>query len=163
MKSINTFVAMLFAGLLLAAASMLCHADDFAGTKSVKAVWDVTTGDEKTFNDRIGLIRQTADSLKKRGITSDFVLLIHGPAAKFVTKSLSGTKFEKDKLESLTKTQSTLESLTKDGMKVEVCAIAMSRGKIDKSNVQPFAVIQDNVFENSITLQNKGYAYMPVF
>ena len=45
---------------------------------------------------------------------------------------------------------------------MEVCAIAMKRAKIQHTNVQPFATIQDNVFENLIVLQNKGYAYMPV-
>ena len=47
--------------------------------------------------------------------------------------------------------------------KIEVCAIAMKRGKIEDKNVQPFAVIESNVWENIAVLQNKGYAYMPVF
>lgn len=142
--------------------SPLVQANDFAGIQNAKAVWDVTTGDEKVFVDRMGLIKQTADSLQKRGIKPDFVVVIHGKAAQFVTKTLKGTKFENQKVPGMAKAQSTLQSLQTSGTNVEVCAIAMKRAKIEHSNVQPFATIQDNVFENLIVLQNKGYAYMPV-
>ena len=138
-------------------------ASDFEGIKQVKVVWDVTAGDEKVFTDRIGLIKETAESLKDRGIEPKFVLAIHGPAAKYVTKSLAGTKYEKDKIEKLGAIQASMDNLRKDGMKIEVCAIAMKRGQIEDKNVQPFAVIETNVWENITVLQNKGYAYMPVF
>ncbi len=148
--------------VMIVAASGVAMANDFKGVKEVKAVWDITTGDENVFVDRVQLIKETAEGLKKRGIKVDFVLVIHGPAAKFVTKSLAGTKFEKDKLAKLDQIQSTMQNLRNGGAKIEVCSIAMSRGKIGRENVQPFAVIEDNVFENTIVLENKGYAYMPV-
>lgn len=144
------------------ATSGIAMAKDFEGVKEAKAVWDITTGDENVFLDRVQLIRETAEGLKKRGIKVDFVLVIHGPASKFITKSLTGTKFEKDKLAKLDEIHSTMQNIRDRGIKIEVCSIAMSRGKIGKENVQPFAVIEDNVFENIIVLENKGYAYMPV-
>lgn len=147
----------LFAGF--ANASM---ADDFSDAKTAKAVWNVTTGDEKVFLDRMDLIQQTADSFKKRGIKPDFVVIIHGHAAKFVAKDLHGTKFEKDKLPKLSQAHKSLAHLKQNGMPVEVCAIALKRAKIKHENVRDFAVIEKNVFENLIVLQNKGYAYMPV-
>jgi intracellular sulfur oxidation DsrE/DsrF family protein len=154
------------AGLLAAAtfvSPVAVLASDFEGVKDVRVVWDITAGDEKVFADRMGLIRETAEGLKKRGMQPAFVLAIHGPAAKYVTKSLSGTKYEKDKIEKLDSIQSSLGDLKKEGVKIEVCAIAMKRGKIEDKNVQPFAVIESNVWENITVLQNKGYAYMPVF
>ena len=104
-------------------------ASDFEGIRQVKVVWDITAGDEKVFTDRIGLIKETAESLKKRGLQPEFVLAIHGPAAKYVTKSLAGTKYEKDKIEKLGAIQTSMDNLKKDGMKIEVCAIAMKRGR----------------------------------
>lgn len=148
--------------LFIALFSPLVHADDFADIKTAKVVWDVTTGNEKVFTDRMGLIKQTAESLQKRGIKPEFVLVIHGKAAQFVTRTLKGTKFAKHKVPGMKKAQSALKSLQSSGTPVEVCAIAMKRAKIEHANVQPFATIQDNVFENLIVLQNKGYAYMPV-
>ena len=156
----------LFGALLILVAvsaySTAASADDFVGVQSAKAVWDVTTGDEKVFIDRMDLIKQTAASLQKRGIKADFVLVIHGKAAQFVTRTLKGTKFAKSKVPGMARAQSALKSFQDSGTPVEVCAIAMKRAKIEHSNVQPFATIQDNVFENLIVLQNKGYAYMPV-
>lgn len=158
-KKITVFLLILSGLLGFAKLSM---ADDFSGLTTAKVVWNVTTGDEKVFLDRMDLIQQTAESLKKRGIKPVFVVIIHGHAAKFVAKHLKGTKFAKDKLPKLNQAHSSLESLKHNGMPVEVCAIALKRGKIAKSNVRDFAVIQKNVFENLIVLQNKGYAYMPV-
>ena len=139
-------------------------ADIFKGVATAKTAWDVTVGDEKKFNDRMDLIRQTAESLKKRGIQPDFVVLIRGPATKFVTQTLDATNFEKekDKIKNMTGAQATLKKLKDSGVPVEVCAVAMGVQKVAKNNVQPFVTIADNVWENLIVLQNKGYAYMPV-
>ena len=162
LKTIKT----LFSSLLITAVmsfSPMASSDDFSGIENAKAVWDITTGDEKVFIDRMQLIKETADSLQKRGIKPDFVLVIHDKAAQFVTKTLEGTKFSELKVPGMAAAQAALQSLQSSGTKVEICAIAMKRTQIDGSNVQPFATIQDNVFENLIVLQNKGYAYMPVF
>lgn len=158
MKKILGIISLIFAAL----AAVPVQAQDFEGVKTAKAVWDVTAGNGKIFIDRMHLIRETAESLKKRGIQPDFVLAIHGPASKFTAKTLTGTKFEKEKLSSLEEARSALQRLQAEGAKVEVCSISLGRGKIAKDNVQPFAVIEDNVLENLIVLQNKGYAYMPV-
>ncbi len=139
-------------------------ADIFKGVATAKTAWDVTVGDEKKFNDRVDLIRKTAESLKKRGIQPDFVVLIRGPATKFVTKTLNATNFEKekDKIKNMAGAQATLKKLKDSGVPVEVCSVAMGVQKVTKDNVQPFVTIADNVWENLIVLQNKGYAYMPV-
>ncbi|MEK7245284.1 MAG: DsrE family protein [Pseudomonadota bacterium] len=139
-------------------------ADIFKGVATAKTAWDVTVGDEKKFNDRMDLIRETAESLKKRGIQPDFMVLIRGPATKFVTKTLDATNFEKekDKIKNMAGAQATLKKLKDSGVPVEVCAVAMGVQKVAKDNVQPFVAIADNVWENLIVLQNKGYAYMPV-
>ncbi|MEM4313061.1 MAG: hypothetical protein QXH95_03295 [Thermoplasmata archaeon] len=38
----------------------------------------------------------------------------------------------------------------------------MRRSKINRENLQEFAIIEDNVFENIIVLENKRYVYVPV-
>jgi len=134
----------------------------FEGVTSAKAVWDVTIGDEQKFKGRMDLIRQTAEMLRKRGIEPDFVVTIRGGATKFVTKSLAGTDFEKDKVKDMPGVQRSIVNLREAGVPVEVCAVAMSRKKVKPENVEGFAAIADNVWENLIVLQNKGYAYMPI-
>lgn len=154
-------------GIFLFSISVCCltspvAADDLDNIHTAKAVWDVTTGDEKNFLDKMALIKQTAVGLEKHGIKPDFIIVLRGKAAKFITKSLKGTKFERHIVPNMDKAQNALSDLRQSGTQVEICAIAMSQAKITHDNVQPFAAVQQNVLENLIVLQNKGYAYMPV-
>jgi len=163
----RTFLPMTLCGslmllVLVATHAQAVNADDFSGVRTAKAVWDITVGNEKVFLDRMDLIKQTAENLRKRGIRPEFILVIHGEAAIFVTKSLKGTRFANQELIDLDKAQVALKDLQRDGSQVEVCSIAMQRARITHKNVQSFASIQNNVLENLIVLQNKGYAYMPV-
>ena len=162
MKSL-VIVALVFLLPALVPSGVNAQASDpFKGVTVAKSTWDVTVGDEKKFNDRMDLIRQTAESLKKRGITPDFHVFVRGGATKFVTKTLDKTNFEKekDKIKNMAGAQGTLKKLKDSGVPVEVCSVAMGVQKVEKDNVQPFVAVADNVWENLIVLQNKGYAYM---
>lgn len=150
--------------MIVLAAFMLfpaaAKAGDFGGLKEAKVVWDVHAGDEKIFTDRISLIHQTSESLKKKGITPVFVIGIRGPATKYVAKSVEGTKFEKDKIEKKDEIQQKLLKATEGGIKIKQCSIPMQRFNVAKNNVVDFVEVVDNVWETMIALQNKGYAYI---
>jgi intracellular sulfur oxidation DsrE/DsrF family protein len=137
-------------------------AQDLEGLTSARAVWDFTTGDARRFFDRVSLMRQTAESFLARGVTLDFAMLIHGPATQFVAKTHAGTKFDKAPCESLPEIHALLASLAALGVRIEVCLIAMERSHVTRENLISCVVVEDNVFLNSIALQNKGYACMQV-
>ncbi|MEP7329176.1 MAG: hypothetical protein ABI777_08175 [Betaproteobacteria bacterium] len=138
-------------------------ANFFDGLQHVGAVYDFTTGDENMFHDRVSLIRLTADNFHKRGIATDFVILIHGPSTKFVTRSQSGTKFDGEQIARLSDIRSLLTDLNDSGnARIVTCGIAMGRHLVLAQNLMPFTTIEDNVAEISIALQAKGYAYMQV-
>ena len=42
------------------------------------------------------------------------------------------------------------------------CRIALERSAIAPDNVIECAAVERNVFVNSVALQNRGYAYMPI-
>jgi intracellular sulfur oxidation DsrE/DsrF family protein len=136
--------------------------DDLAGLTSARAVWDFTTGDARRFYDRVSLMKQTAESFLARGVKVDFAMLIHGPATQFVAKTHAGTKFDKAGCTTLPEIHALLNSLMDSGVRVEVCLIAMDRSHVARSNLISRVVVEDNVFLNSIALQNKGYACMQV-
>jgi intracellular sulfur oxidation DsrE/DsrF family protein len=135
---------------------------NFEGLTKARAVWDFTTGDARRFFDRVSLMRQTAQSFLARGIAIDFVMLIHGPATQFVAKTHAGTKFEKEACPQLGDIHALLASLAALGVRIEVCLIAMERSLVARDNLIECATIEENVFLNSIALQNKGYALMQV-
>ncbi|NQV57922.1 MAG: DsrE family protein [Rhodospirillales bacterium] len=159
-----TLVALVFifaAGTPASAAGTMI---DLGGIKEAKTVWDVSTGDEKNFNLRMGLIRQTAEGFRKKGITPKFIVLIRGGASKFITKTLIGTKFEKSKkpVKDMGQAQANLKALVDAGIPVRSCGIARKGTKISSANVIEYIDQVDNSFENLIALQIKGYAYMEV-
>jgi intracellular sulfur oxidation DsrE/DsrF family protein len=136
------------------------RANDLEGLQRARAVWDFTTGDERRFLDRISLMLQTLQRFRDLGMATDFVMLIHGPATKFVARSHAGTKFADNVPRNLADIQSVLKQLNNAGTCIEVCLIAMQRCLVGVDNLLPFTVVEENVFLNSIALQNKGYAYM---
>lgn len=136
--------------------------DDFIGLSNARAVWDFTTGDARRFCDRLALIIDAADQFKRLGIDVDFVLLLHAHATQFAARSLAGTKFESREPPDLIPVHALLQRFTEAGGRIEVCRIAMDRCAIAADNVIACAVVEHNVFVNSVALQNRGYAYMPI-
>jgi len=132
---------------------------DLSGLGSAKAVWDFTTGDERRFRDRLELVIDAAQEFKRRGISFDFVLLLHGPSTQFAARHLAGTKFADAELSAA---HALMQRFCDLGGRIEVCRIAMERSRIADDNVVACAVIERNVFVNSVALQNRGYAYMPI-
>ena len=135
---------------------------DCEGLTGAKAVWDFTTGDARRFHDRASLMVHAARRFAEQGITPDFVVLLHGAATKFGALTFAGSKFAGDDASMLADIHATLGELSRLGGRVEVCEIAMQRSDVARGNIVPFMEIEENVFVNSIALQNRGYAYIPV-
>lgn len=136
--------------------------EDFVGLSSARAVWDFTTGDARRFCDRLALIIDAAEQFKQLGIDTDFVLLLHAHATQFAARSLASTKFANREAPDLAPVHALMQRFADDGGRIEVCRIAMDRCAIAPDNVIACAVIEHNVFTNSVALQNRGYAYMPI-
>lgn len=135
---------------------------DCEGLATARAVWDFTTGDARRFHDRAALMLHAARSFRGQGITPDFVVLLHGPATKFAAREFAGTRFAGDDAANLPEIHASLRALTELGGRIEVCEIAMQRTDVTRDHIMPFMQIEENVFVNSIALQNRGYAYIPI-
>jgi intracellular sulfur oxidation DsrE/DsrF family protein len=136
--------------------------EDWSGLATARAVWDFTTGDARRFLDRLDLVIDAAEDFAKRGIEVDFVILLHAHATQFAARTLSGTKFESREAPDLAPIHARLQRFTEVGGRIEVCRIAMDRSAITEKNVIDCAKIERNLFVNSVALQNRGYAYMPI-
>ena len=49
---------------------------------------------------------------------------------------------------------------TREGRRIEVCRVSMRRRGVAEDNLLEFCTVEENVFPNSIALQNRGYALM---
>jgi intracellular sulfur oxidation DsrE/DsrF family protein len=135
--------------------------EDWSGLAGGRAVWDFTTGDARRFLDRLELVIDAAEQFRQRGIAVDLVLLLHGPT-QFAARTLSGTKFEARDAPDLAPIHARLQRFSEIGGRIEVCGIALERCAVAPDNVISCAAVERNVFVNSVALQNRGYAYMPI-
>jgi intracellular sulfur oxidation DsrE/DsrF family protein len=136
--------------------------EDCKGLASARAVWDFTTGDARRFRDRLELVIDAAEQFRLQGIEPHFVILLHAQATQFAARTLTSTKFKDPEAEDFRAAQELLRRFTALGGRIEVCRIAMDRSAIAPDNVIDCVVIERNVFVNSVALQNRGYAYMPI-
>lgn len=131
--------------------------------KVVKIVWDVTIGNASLFEDRMGLIRHAAEVIRKKGMTPDFVLVVHGPATKFMARSLNGTKFVNEKIERMSDIQRVIAEMSeKEQMRFVLCQVPMIRNNVAINNVLAFVEVSETVFFDLAVLQMEGYAYIPI-
>ena len=135
---------------------------DCEGLTSARAVWDFMTADSRRFLDRVRLMLLAMRRFREQDIKPDFVVLLHAGATKFAARDLTGTKFAADDVKDFPEIHSALADFTSQGGRVEVCGIAMDRSLIGRAALMPYAEIEENVFLNSIALQNRGYAYVLV-
>lgn len=136
--------------------------EDCQGLQSARAVWDFTTGDARRFRDRLELVIDTVEQFRKLDIATDFVILLHAHATQFAARTLSGTKFKDPEGPDFLAAQELLRRFASSGGRIEVCRIAMDRSAIAPENLLDCVTIERNVFVNSVALQNRGYAYMPI-
>ena len=99
---------------------------------------------------------------KQQNIAADFVLLLHGPATQFAARTLSGSKFTQPQGQDSSTAGELLRRFAALGGRIEVCRIAMDRCDIAPENILDCVAIERNVFVNSVALQNRGYAYIPI-
>jgi intracellular sulfur oxidation DsrE/DsrF family protein len=128
--------------------------------QAAKAVWDITTGDERRFRDRLELALDAGREFRQRDTAFDFVVLLHGAATQFAARRLAGTKFPPADLSAA---HEVMRRFRDAGGRILVCRIAMERSDIGEDNVVPGIDIERNVYVSAIALQNRGYAYIPVF
>ncbi len=136
--------------------------EDCKGLESARAVWDFTTGDARRFCDRLGLVIDAAEQFKQLEIATDFVILLHAHATQFAARTLSGTKFKDPEIPDFFAAHDLLRRFAALGGRIEVCRIAMDRSAITSENLLECATIERNVFVNSVALQNRGFAYIPI-
>ena len=135
---------------------------DCVGLTSARAVWDFMTGDARRFLDRVRLMQLAACRFREQAIVPEFVVLLHGAATKFAARDFRGTKFAGDDAQDLPQIHAALAEFTAQGGRIEVCEIAMQRAEVSRDHLMPFVEVEENVFLNSIALQNRGYAYVLV-
>ena len=147
--------------LLILSLSVLLSAEDVVH----KVVFDLTTGDFKTFEKIIlsGIpVQKTHFESKMEEL--DVSVVIHGDAYKFFVKNLAKSPYKNDTV--LAKLQETFlkrlsGSVNTYKVSYFMCESGMKRNKILKENVYDFVTLVPTSTIGLIEKQNEGYAYIP--
>lgn len=164
----NTIISLLAIVTFLTGAPL--SAGDLVSSEeevSKKVVFDLTTGDLKTFEQRIlsGVARYTA---YYEGNLQEFnaVVVIHGDAYKFFVKDLAHSPY-KNQL-ALVKVNNDLKKRIASaadmyGVEFLMCEANMRKAKLTEKDIYPIVKLVPSSTMGLIDKQNEGYAYIPVW
>lgn len=138
----------------------------FAEDNSAKAVFDLTTGDMKTFEKHIlkGIVTNK-NNYENQLREYDVAVVIHGQAYRFFVKDIQNTKFVKDtKLVAKYKELKKRISLMSDtyGVKFYMCQAALPKHGLKPEDIVKYVKLVPNSTMALIDRQNEGFAYLPV-
>ncbi len=132
------------------------------GLKSVKAVFGFEMGNPQNALVHLQVIHQT---FKDKNIwmgkkKPEIVVVFYGPSVKLVSKNRTGFAAGDQKI--LDEYASTISAMAKDGIKFEICLIAVKLLGVEPSSILPEIKQVGNGWISVIGYQAKGYSLVPV-
>jgi intracellular sulfur oxidation DsrE/DsrF family protein len=132
------------------------------GLKSVKAVFAFEMGNPQNALVHLQVIHQT---FKDKNIwvgkkKPDIAVVFYGPSVKLVSKNRDGFAAGDQKI--LDEYASTLSAMAKDGIKFEICLIAVKLLGVEPSSILPEIKQVGNGWISVIGYQATGYSLVPV-
>ncbi len=131
------------------------------GVKSAKALFDVRIGQTPSAALHLQLIHQTYKDLKAAKKEPAFVVVFIGPSVKLISTNREGFKPEDQK--PLDDIAAAVSAMKKDGIKVEVCGVALKVFNVDPMSVLPEIKKVENGWISEIAYQAKGYSLVPAY
>ena len=132
------------------------------GLKSIKAVFDFELGNVQSALLHLQVIQQTFkdNSLRVSNKKPQFVVVFLGPSVKLLSKNRSGFTAEDQK--ALDELANTISQMAKDGIKLEICLIAVKVFGVEPSSILPEIKQVGNGWISLIGYQAKGYSLVPL-
>jgi intracellular sulfur oxidation DsrE/DsrF family protein len=139
-----------FISLFLVQAASAAPPDDrvaLKGLSAVKAVVDVRVPDQEKLLFNLKLVEETLAGMRQQKVRPTVVVTFRGPGVKFLTAEQADGEV-----------RSLLAKLKGEGVRLEVCTVALRLFKADNSPLVPEVVAVGNVLTSQIAYQNRGYA-----
>jgi uncharacterized protein len=136
--------------------------DTLKGLESVKAVFDFELGNPQMALIHLQVIDQTFKdkNLQISGKKPDIVVVFIGPSVKLVSKNKSEFNAADQKI--IDEFANTLSKMAQDGVKFEVCLVAVKILGVDPSSILPEIKKVGNGWISLIGYESRGYALVPV-
>jgi intracellular sulfur oxidation DsrE/DsrF family protein len=147
----------------LAARSFGQEYDSLKGLKSVKAAFDVRTGNPAEAVLYLKLIHDTCRDKNIMAVTKKpaAVVIFSGPSVKLISKKREGVSSEEQK--QLDEIARTVSEMSKNGIKMEICLFAAKVFGVDPGSVLPGIKHVPNGWVSLIGYEAKGYSLVPAY
>lgn len=154
--------ATLSATRLAAAAPEKLKFSDLKKDTDVACLYHCDFGDPNRFGQMLTNINNHLSVYEFDPFKAKIVVVVHGAGIKFFLEDLSGTAWEKDKIDP--ELYKRFTGLTKFGVEAYLCEITYERQKIDmaKTRKDPFLKFVPSGVATVAELQSKGFAYLKV-
>ncbi|MFK5938111.1 MAG: DsrE family protein [Sulfurimonas sp.] len=132
----------------------------------VKVVYDLTTGDVKTFEKKLlkGIVANKT-YYENNFQELEVAVIIHGSSYKFFINDIKNSAFKNDKkfVKSYNELKKRVNSLAKIyDVKFYICKVGLQTRHIKEENVMKFVKMVQNASIGLIDKQNEGFAYLPI-
>ena len=124
------------------------------GVKSAKAFFDFRIGEPTNAVGHMEVIHQTYKDLAAMKKKPVFVVVFMGSSLKL---------FSKNNEEFSPEVAGTISAMAKDGIKFEICMVAVKILEVDSMSILPEIKKVDNGWISEIGYQYKGYRLVPVY
>ena len=117
------------------------------GLKSAKVIFDVRVPDQEKLVFNLQLIKETLQGIRRQKVRPVAIVTFRGPGVKLVTRESADSEVVE-----------LLAEMKGDGVRFEVCNVAMRLFKVEQAAVIPEVVRVGNVLNSLIGYQSRGYA-----
>ena len=134
-----------------------------AGVKSIKAIFDVRDSNVKSAAVHIKLIHDTYKDKSIMAVSKkpSFIVAFMGPSVKLISMNKQGFSMEDQK--SMDEIAQTVQAMSKDGIKLEVCDFAAKVFGVDPASILPEIKHVPNGWVSLIGYQARGYSLVPAY
>lgn len=155
-------MALAGAAPIAAHAAQSVQVKDIAKEADTACLYHCDYGDQARFAQTLNNIANHYAAYGADPFAIQIALVAHAGGVKFFLDSLSGTMWEKETLDpSLTEKT---DALSKNGLKIYLCAFTFERNRIpkEKAREEPYIAFVPSGVATVGALQAKGFAYLKV-
>ena len=159
MTLLNLFVAILLLGSVSIASGE--EYEGISNLKTAKIVFDERESNPKATALHLKVAYQAFKDLAAMKKNPAAVIVFSGPSVKLVSRNKEGFSPEDQKY--IDEIADTISSMSKDGIKSEICLIAVKYFEVDPATVLPEIKRVGNGWISLTAYQAQGYSLVPVY
>ncbi len=124
----------------------------FSGLNSTRAIYDVSSNDEKKLQFIFKVIRDTYDGATQQGVKQTTIVSMRGPTVRLLVRGRQGDKVLQQETVEL------INELTERDIRLEACGYALNLFGVEPEDLYAGIHAVGNSLNSVVGYQTKGYA-----